>query len=326
MATYRVGIIGTGGISRHHTRGYNLCEKTQIVAAADINSENLKKYGEEFGITALYPDYMEMLTKENLDIVSVCTWHVTHCQIVCDTAPHVKAILCEKPMALNLGEAELMVEACDKAGVKFAIGHQRRFASQHVKARQLLGEGVIGELRFVWASSPPPLVGWGTHIADVLRYYLGDVAWVMGQIDRSNQRPKGVHGEYVEDFACAYLQFQSGLRGLLETESKRARFNFIGEDGEIDVMVDGGLRVKQKGSAEWEQVALQRVDAFKAEMDELVVCLEENREHLSSGREGRAALEILMAIFESSRRRKRVELPLQEKESPLALMVETGEI
>lgn len=326
MATYRVGIIGTGGISRHHTRGYLNCEKTELVAIADINQENLKKYAAEFNINRLYADYKEMLEKENLDIVSVCTWHATHCDIVCNVAPYVKAILCEKPMALNLGQADKMLEACQKADTKLAIGHQRRFSAQHVKALQLLKEGAIGDLRFVWASSPPPLVGWGTHIADLLRYYLGDVAWLMGQIHRLNQRPKGVHGEYVEDAASAYLQMSSGLKVLLETESKRSRFNFIGEDGEIDVMVDGGLRVKLKGSSNWEQVNLQRADPFKLEMDELAACLEENREHLSSGKEGRTALEVLMAIFESSRRRRMIELPLKESESPLEIMVERGEI
>jgi len=84
---YRVGIIGTGGISRHHTRGYLDSEHTEIVAVDDIDEERLKKYGEEFNVTNLYADSLEMVEKEELDIVSVCTWEHTHCEVVVSVAP-----------------------------------------------------------------------------------------------------------------------------------------------------------------------------------------------------------------------------------------------
>jgi len=111
-----------------------------------------------------------------------------------------------------------------------------------------------------------------------------------------------------------------------ETESGQHRLHIFGEEGEIEVMVDGDLRVKAKGSAEWVKPALQRENSFKLEMDELVAAIEEDREHLSNGKEGRAALEILMAVFESSRRHKTVVLPLAEKGNPLQMMVEAEEI
>ena len=91
-------------------------------------------------------------------------------------------------------------------------------------------------------------------------------------------------------------------------------------------MVNGDLRVKAKGAAEWVKPALQCENSFKLEMDELVAAIEEDREHLSNGKEGRAALEILMAVFESSRRHKTVVLPLAEKGNPLQMMVEAEEI
>ena len=322
----RVGIIGTGGIARAHTAGYNACERTEIVAVADISEEQLSKYKDEFKVQNLYTDYMEMLQKENLDIVSVCTWHLTHRDIVVNAAPHTKGIICEKPMALSLGDADDMIAACDAAGTKLAIGHQRRFAAQHLKAREILRNGAIGELRFAWISSPPPLLGWGTHVADLARYYLGEVEFVMGQIDFSSRRESPRHGEYTEDMSSAYLKFTSGLRALFETESGQHRLHIFGEEGEIEVMVDGDLRVKAKGSAEWVKPALQRENSFKLEMDELVAAIEEDREHLSNGKEGRAALEILMAVFESSRRHKTVVLPLAEKGNPLQMMVEGEEI
>ncbi len=312
--TYRVGIIGTGGISRAHTRGYLDSENTEIVAVADINEEQLEKYSGEFNVTNVYTDSLEMVKKENLDIASVCTWEPTHCEVVVNVAPYVKGILCEKPMARSLGDADKMIEACDKSGTKLAIGHQRRFAAQHLKAREILLSGEIGELRFAWISSPPPLIGWGTHVADLARYYLGDVEFVMGQIDGGEGKTAG------------YLKFTNGLRALFETESGQHRLHLFGEDGEIEVMVDGGLRVKAKGSAEWTNPELKNAHPFRDEMDELVAAIEEDREHLNNGREGRAALEVLMAVLESSRSRKLVALPLEVKENPLQLMKEAGEL
>ena len=312
--TYRVGIVGAGGISRAHTSGYFDSEHTEIVAVADINEEQLEKYGEQFKVTNLYTDFLEMVKTENPDIVSVCTWEHTHCEVVVNVTQYVQGILCEKPMARSLGDADKMIEACDKTGTKLAIGHQRRFAAQHLKARQLLKAGEIGELRFAWISSPPPLIGWGTHVADLARYYLGDVEFVMGQIDGGESKTAG------------YLKFTNGLRALFETESGQHRLHFFGEDGEIEVMVDGGLRVKAKGSSAWTQPELTGTHPFRDEINELVAAIEEDREHLNSGREGRAALEVLMAILESARSRKSVALPLEVKENPLQLMKEAGEL
>jgi len=199
-----------------------------------------------------------------------------------------------------------MIEACEKAGTKLAIGHQRRFAAQHLKAREILLAGEIGELRFAWLSSPSPLIdrhgknySWGTHIADLARYYLGDVEFVMGQIDGGESRTVG------------YLKFTSGLRALFETESVKHLLHFFGEEGEIEVMVDGGLRVKSKDSAEWTKPELESTHPFRDQIDELVAAIEEDREHLNNGKEGRAALEVVMAILESSRSRKLATLPLE---------------
>jgi len=217
-------------------------------------------------------------------------------------------------MARSLGDADKMIEACDQAKTKLAIGHQRRFAAQHLKAREILQQGQIGEVRFAWISSPPPLIGWGTHVADLARYYLGDVEFVMGQIDGGEGR------------TCGYLKFTSGLRALFETESGQHRLHFFGEGGEIEVMVDGGLKVKNKGDASWQKPELERAHPFRDEIDEIVAAIEEDREHLNSGREGRAALEVLMAVLESARSRKLVALPLQVKENPLQLMKEAGQI
>ena len=79
MATYRVGIVGCGGIAHFHGQNYGrYVDDFQIVAATDINQESVDKYCQEFNVTTGYTDYEKMLSQEDLDVVTVCTWQGTH--------------------------------------------------------------------------------------------------------------------------------------------------------------------------------------------------------------------------------------------------------
>ena len=127
MATkYRVGVIASGRIAQEHGRGWSECEQTEIVAIADVHPQSLEVYGEAFGVEKRYLDYREMLDEENLDIVSVCSWDPQHAEMtIAAAARRPKLILCEKPMAASVGEAEDMIVAAQRNDVKLVIGHQR---------------------------------------------------------------------------------------------------------------------------------------------------------------------------------------------------------
>ena len=120
--TYRAGIIGCGGMGKHHAEPYTENPATTLVATADINEESAKKLAEDFSIPAVYTDYNEMLEKEDLDIISIPTWQGVRAEITIAAAKAgVKGILGEKPMAAALGEANDMIEACEKHGLKTSI-------------------------------------------------------------------------------------------------------------------------------------------------------------------------------------------------------------
>ncbi|GIX07911.1 MAG: hypothetical protein KatS3mg115_2314 [Candidatus Poribacteria bacterium] len=145
QARYRAAIIGTGGIARAHARGWSSRPEVQVVAAADIRQEALDRFLEEFpGLTA-YTDVAQMLAQERPDIVSICTWPGSHAPLTVQAAEAgVRAILCEKPMATSLGEADAMIEAAQKNGVKLAIGHHHRFNPRNTEARRQIAQGAIG--------------------------------------------------------------------------------------------------------------------------------------------------------------------------------------
>lgn len=336
MATYRAGIIGCGGIGREHARAYTAIPGVEIVAGAEINPENAKRFSDQFDAARMYTTYQDMLEGETLDLVSVCTWPRTHCNATVAAAENgVRGIMCEKPMAMNLGEADRMLETCDANDVRLAVGHQHRFDPQSVKARELIEEGAIGEPALFWGHCSLDLMNNGSHVIDMINYFAGDepVEWVIGQIDRRHKRTgQANHPDMpVEDTGVGQIKYVSGLEATVELGEfarQEWQFHLFGTEGIMDVNPPGGpaLRVLSNSKAGWTVPELTRVDGRVEEMKELIAAIEEDREHLSGGRRGRAALEVAIAIFESSRRRGLINFPVTVKDAPLETMVKEGMI
>jgi len=331
--TYKVGIIGCGGISHMHAGWYNGYEKTEIFAAADIKTEQLERYKEQYEVERLYTDYIEMLENEEVDIVSVCTRPKLHAPVTIDAAKRgVKGILCEKPMAENMGQADAMMEACEANGVKLAIDHQLRFGGNYVTAKNLVAEGKLGELFRIYAlCAGGDLKDNATHTVDLMLFINGDkpIEWVVGQIERIGEPRR--YDLDSENFALGYMKFSDNVRGIIEVGQDTApgyhHIYLYGTEGEIELGAPGGpgirMRTKETGG-DW--VTPEQHPSGGNPVIDLVAAIEEDREHRSSGKCGRAALEFLMAVYESSRKRCRVRLPLEEKESPLTLMIRDGQI
>ena len=148
MTDYRAAIIGCGRMSRGHARAYKELG-IPVVAGADISEEALERAREQYGAQKTYTDYVQLLDEVKPELVSVVTAELLHCEMVVAAAERgVKGIVCEKPMAMDLGEAKRMLDACRASGSKLTISHQRQYESQYVRARELIARGAIGKVRF----------------------------------------------------------------------------------------------------------------------------------------------------------------------------------
>ena len=327
---YRVGIIGCGRIAARHANAYTAIESTELVAAAEPDPERRLKFDETYGIVGLYENYREMLANEALDIISICTWHPLHCEMTIAAAESgVQAILCEKPMALNLGEADRMLEACDKAGTKLVIGHQHRFDPQAVKALELVKGNAIGELQSIFGHCSSNLLNNGTHVVDLIRYFVDNspIGWVMGQIDRPSDKVN--FGHRVEHNAIGHWEFENGVYAILaqgELAPSDYAFQLCGTAGIISVNAPEGRQLQVITKNGELDVSLEKVNPKQAEVEELIAWIEGGPPHRSRGESGRATLEVLMAIMESSRLHRAIYLPLETEESPLELMIESKQI
>jgi UDP-N-acetylglucosamine 3-dehydrogenase len=342
---YRVGIIGCGrprnaegatgfGMSHAHAWGYKQSPDARIVALADIDLNNARAFQAEHGGDAVYADYLEMLARESLDIVSIATWpHLHEPMVIAAAQAGVKAIHCEKPMAPTYGAAKRMVEACQRTGTQLSFNHQRRFATAFRTARDLVQEGVIGDLERIEGVCDN-LFDWGTHWFDMIHFFNGETPaeWVIGQID--GRGSKQLFGAWMEGQGLSHIRFQNGVHALMMTGygAQGAWMRLIGTEGMLEVGYHrpAKLRVRGVGDATW------RVIDTPAESDlndcvprailDVIDALKQGREPELSGRRALQATELIFATYESSRRRGRIDLPLAVEDSPLLAMYESGEV
>lgn len=328
-----------------------------------MDKAKLLRFKERYNVARAYTDYREMLAKERLDLVSICTWPSLHYEMTVAAAEAgVRGILCEKPMALTLKEADEMLKACEKAGAVLAVAHIRRYSPEYRAAREVISSGVLGNLESVHGITVGDLLSDGTHLIDLAFYLTGDVdaRWVIGQVDFRERRKR--YGHYVEDAAVGYVELINGVRVLLEVSQltggqvtvgkygftedslfkdleravkiswwrsgvKYCSFRLIGSDG---VLVVGEwekpkIRYLSGSKGGWEVIETAACDPFVEIIRDLVRCVEGGGEPLASGRKARKTLEVIIAIYESARRREVVLLPLEISFNPLFKMVE-GEL
>jgi predicted dehydrogenase len=328
-----VGLLGAGGIARLHALAYARAG-CRIVAVADVDAARGRALADQFGAEHV-PEWGGVLGRGDVEAVSVCLPHNLHAAAVLAAAAAGKHVLCEKPIATSLADADRMIAACRAAGVTLMIGHTHRFRPEHLRAKELLDGGAIGPLlqvRDVILAGRDELtpLGWrgslaasgggvfidnGVHTADRLRWWVGaEVAWVAARTGRAHSLVEG------EDYGLAMIAFRGGLAASVEQSliaplaAAECYALFLGRDGALRVDTWGGLRIARRGQA-WEDVPLPAGSAsgevgFDAEIAEFVAALRERRRPSVTGEDGRAALEIILAIYQSAAEDRPVALPL----------------
>lgn len=250
MDKIKVGIIGTGNISNYHIGGYKaLPDKCEVVAVCDIDEAKVKAYAERNGVPRYYTDYNEMMAKEKLDAVSVCTWNAAHKGATIAALKGGANVICEKPMAMNEQEAIEMQKTAEECGKLLMIAFVRRFGNDADVLKNFIDNGTMGDIYYAKAtylrrngcpggwfgdkeySGGGPLIDLGVHVIDLVRYLAGGPKPVsvygvtynnLGQ-NRANGGQSWVSSttgnkfKYtVEDFASALVRFDNGMTLAVE--------------------------------------------------------------------------------------------------------------
>ena len=336
----KIGIIGTGTIFGTYVKGCRAFDIVEIVACADISEENARAFAEEYSVPRVYLDYREMLDKENLDIVSICTWMHLHEPMTLDAvAAGVRAIHCEKPMADTWGGAKRMAAAAQEAGVQLTFNHQRRYGEPFVMAKQMLEEGAIGQLVRLECGAGN-MYDTGTHFIDMFSFFNHETPakWVIAQIDYSVETR--VFGSHNENQQVALTEYENGVFGLIMTGKPEDGGSpvgcvdkLVGTKGVIEIGVEAGppLRYWLAGDSDWTVpdtggASIHGPGFIERAIADVVDCLVSGRKCQLDARNALIATEIIFGAYESSRRRARVDFPLDIEDNPLASMVEAGQL
>jgi predicted dehydrogenase len=347
----KFGVIGCGRISKRHLDllGGNQIAGAVLTAICDNNPERLHSARQRHNVAA-YDSIDALLADPEIDVVTVLTpsgMHAEHAIAVANAGKHV---VVEKPMALRLEDADAMIAACDRAGVKLFVVKQNRLNVPVVKAREALDAGRFGKLvlgtvrvrwrrdqsyydqdswRGTWAQDGGVLSNQASHHVDLLEWFMGDVVSVNARASRT------LVDIEAEDTAIATLQFANGALGIVEaTNAARPRdlegsLSILGSGGTVVV---GGFAVNRMET--WDFVHSMPGDetvlkdfsvnppnvygyGHQAYYDHVIDCLKNNSAALVDGLEGRRSLELITALYESIETGQEVPVRFRSRHSRL---------
>jgi predicted dehydrogenase len=262
-----------------------------------------------------------MLEEELLDLLVVAGPSPLHAEmVIAATEANVRGILCEKPLATNLRDADRMIAACDENGVVLMVNHLRRFEPFYRQGHQLVLEGAIGEPVSVEATWRGFMLFAGTHLFDTVHFFLNDpdVEWLVGDLDKNAE-------EMTDPGGSAYVRYKTGAHAFMNADARNAvpiQVDVIGSDGKI-VIGNYNLELwKRNYESRFGELVLHPFPS-SLQMDgvgvmalrELIRCVETGEESISSGRIARTALACCLAVHDSTQQgNRRIDFPYENSE------------
>jgi predicted dehydrogenase len=218
------GVIGAGLFGENHALVYSRLPGVELVAVCDQNEARAREVAERYGARTYYTDYVQLLAEPDISAVSIATPDFAHSEIALAAAQAGKHILCEKPLATTVEEAQSIVDAAARAGVKLMVDFHNRVNPPFVAARDSVRDGAIGTPSYAYARLsnttfvPLEMLSWadrssalfflGSHAIDIMRFILNDTVARVHAVSRSGIL-KGL-GVDAPDFHVAIAEFERG--------------------------------------------------------------------------------------------------------------------
>jgi predicted dehydrogenase len=255
----RIALVGCGPISERHLLSWKNTPEAEVVALCDRHEENLEQRSSEFGIKRTFKDFKKLLEEVDCDIIDIATRPYSHKELVFEAAQAGKHILCQKPFAPTLREAQAMIGVCQDKGVRFMICENWRWFIWFRTIRDILNSGEIGEVKYARITSHTLLVSapsyfkdmerliiyeMGVHYADVFRFLFGDANSVYARTGKMSFQIAG------EDLALIILDFGK-MYGIIDiswcsrdSKNKQKSEEMLIEGSKGSIILDEQGRIK----------------------------------------------------------------------------------
>ena len=338
MAQTRFGVIGCGAIATlHHIPNLKRAPGAEVIAVADKNEKRAEEIANRFKIPQRYEDHRRLINEADVDALVVCTPTKYHAQAVIDALKENLNVFCEKPMCLTLEEADEIIQLAGETKSKLMVGYNLRFTSlfQEVKKRVSRGElGTIIQAECSFCVPGPKkwpavtdfyqqrelgggaLFDSGSHAIDLLRWITGEITGVSANI--STKTPK----TDIDEAASLLLRFSNGSIGVLNTSWTSSwpvvKIELYGSKGLLfasfpdNVLSKGGMISlhKYRGIAFKEGLINMEVretsTMYQRETLHFLDCIRSGEDPSVSAHDGRAAVAVTLAAYESARERKEI--------------------
>jgi predicted dehydrogenase len=327
MDHLRAAVVGLG-FGRRHIQAYQALPGVDVVAIACRDEVKLEQTREEFGISSAFTDWTQILTREDIDLVSICTpdrLHAEQSLLALDAGKHV---LCEKPMTTCLEDAARVVGKVQETGLTFMVGHNYRFIPQFARLKQEVDSGAIGDLFYgesayvqdlyfmeqldpdYWRLEDPQdfYLGGAAHNVDLLR-------WIVGEISEVHAYSNHVMPFYpLDDNYVSNLRFANGCIGrvllVLGARLKdkfRVDLGVYGLQGALTATLQRHELVQNVEGLEGDRPAVLPVpaaDSHALEIAHFVECVREGRQPLIGAADGARTIAVCVAAIRSAREGK----------------------
>lgn len=350
-----IGRTGRGDYGHGFDMIFQGFDQISVEAVADENPEGLLKAARRIGAKRSYLDYREMLDKEKPDLVSIAPRQPDcHTEMALAAIDIGASLYIEKPLTESVSDADRIINAARDRRVKVAVGHVRRFTAEFTRIKALLAEGFVGtvlECRVQGKQDSrvggEDMVVLGTHDFDIMRFYFGDPVSCSADVFANGQsatlqdvrlgrEPISVAGDTIRasyvfpnNLQCYWNSVKTGdhwngnfgNRQKWQFEIRGSKRMIIFQPGFGTAYLDSPFMAHKDESAQWKDLPSPRnwivPDHEKHPIKNLVYAIENNSQPLCSGIDGRWAIEMVAAVYQSHFKRARIEFPLKDRSNPL---------
>jgi len=349
MQKTKVAILGAGFITDIHVESYHrFIPEAEVVAVYTRDAQKAKTFAEKHHIPKWYDQLDDIIQNSGCDVVDICLPNFLHAEATLKAAAAGKHVIIEKPLAVTLEEADAMIAACDKAGVKLMYAEELCFAPKYERVRQLVNEGAYGDVYMLKQSEKHsgPHSDWfydvnlagGGVLMDMGCHAFGWFRWML-----KNAKVKSVFASMStvlhkgrtkgEDNSVVIVEFENGVTGIAENSWAKHG----GMDDRSEVYGTGGVvyadlfmgnsavsyskngygyaMEKADTTVGWSFTVFEEVfnQGYPHELKHFIECIQQDKEPLLTGKDGRAVLEIIYAAYASAGQGKKIMLPFTPK-------------
>lgn len=324
-----VGIIGCGGISNGHARGWNAnSDRAKVVAVADVVDAAAQARAAQVGGAKVYADYNDLLQDPNVDAVDICLPHHVHKEAAVAAAEAKKHILIEKPLCLTLDEAKEIEAAVEASGITLMCAHNQVFTESVQEIKPRIDDGLVGDIYWIhsadcflsrpfirtgsaalrshgpgtWRSKRElmgggELIDTGYHPTYRLLYLAGSPAVTVSALLTNHRLPQ-LDGE---DTAQVLVAFENGSTGQILSSwamnlPSGYSIHVVGDRGTISAG-PGRIEVMLNGMERPAVKELEVPDTFSREIAHFIGCLENGETPVQGLADGIATLRLIRGAY-----------------------------